>query len=108
MIKTFKRYKKNRKNKSKRRRTRRRILNGGNNEKVKCSMCEKIVNKEDTLIPQKCLNKNGKSAHRICQDCWWNKFALEGISHECPGCVKGLPLTEYKKEQPIFIDLTED
>lgn len=91
--------------------SRRRNLKGGNNDKVKCSMCEKMVNKDDTLIPRECLVKYGKSAHRICQNCWWNPetgFALEHARHNCPGCEKGLPLTHYKKEQPVLIDLTED
>jgi hypothetical protein len=54
---------------------------------------------------------HGKAAHRICQDCWWDQnigFAREEGTHRCPGCQKGLPLTEYKKDAPIFVDLTED
>jgi hypothetical protein len=96
----------------KNRRTRRRYRRGGNGEKVKCCMCEKMVDKEKSFIPRECLMSHGKNAaHRICANCWWNPetgFALENASHKCPGCVKGLPLTEYKKELPIFVDLTED
>jgi len=103
MPKSFKHYKKR---KQKPRRTRRRSLKGGDN--VKCCMCEKMVNNDDTLIPRECLNKYGKAAHRICQDCWWKEFAIEGVSHKCPGCVKGLSLTKFKKEPPILVDLTED
>lgn len=81
-------------------------------ENVKCCMCEKNVNIKDTLIPRECLIKHGsKAAHRICQDCWWDPkigFAREDVSHKCPGCIKGIPLTPYKKEEPIFMDLTED
>ena len=78
---------------------------------VKCSMCIKKINKNEGLIPAKCLMENGKSAHRICSNCWWDPlkgFALEYRSHRCPGCQKGLLLTEYKKDGPIFVDLTKD
>jgi hypothetical protein len=105
MPKSFKHYKKL---KQKRRRTRRRGLKGGEYDNVKCCICEKMVNKDDTLIPRECLNKYGKAAHRICKDCWWKEFAVEGVSHKCPGCVKGLPLTKFKKESPILVDLIED
>jgi hypothetical protein len=66
---------------------------------------------KDTFVPRECLMKHGKAAHRICEDCWWDPkkgFALETSSHKCPGCEKGLPLTQVKKEQPILVDLTED
>lgn len=93
------------------RRTRRRYRKGGNNDNVKCCMCEKIVKKDGTLVPRECLMNHGKAAHRICQDCWWDPdigFARETASHKCPGCEKGSPLTEYTKEPPILVDLTED
>lgn len=86
------------------------IMKGGQ-EQVKCSICEKTVDKNNTLVPSSCSLKHGLAAHRICQYCWWdpNKgFALEGTSHECPGCQKGLPLTAFKKNEPISIDLTDD
>ena len=95
----------------KHRRTRRKYRKGGNGDNVTCCMCERTVKKDDTLVPRECLIKYGKTAHRICQDCWWDPnigFAREDASHKCPGCQKGLPLTEYKKEAPIFVDLTED
>jgi len=83
---------------------------GGNNEK--CSMCESSVKNKTTLIPSGCLQKHGKNrAHKICDDCWWNKFAKEGVSHKCPGCEKGLPLNETGQpniKQTQVIDLTED
>jgi len=83
-----------------------------NGEKVKCSMCEKMVDKYNTFIPRVCLMTHGdKASHRICSNCWWNPttgFALENSSHKCPGCVKNLPLTVYKKEAPVFIDLTDN
>ena len=95
----------------KKRKTRRHNRRGGNGENVKCCMCERTVKKDDTLVPRECLMAHGKAAHRICNDCWWDPdmgFAREEASHKCPGCQKGFPLTEYKKEPPIFIDLTEE
>ena len=55
--------------------------------------------------------KHGMKAHRICQECWWNPetgFGKEESKHKCPGCEKGLPLTNVKPQEPIFVDLTED
>ena len=105
-----KRFKKSKKNKRKTiRKSRRRVLKAGNNDKVKCSMCEEMVNINETLIPSGCLRKHGKGAHRICQECWWNPttgFGREGVTHKCPGCEKGLPLTSFKQKEPIVIDLT--
>lgn len=93
-IKRFKKYKK-----------------GGNNEKVNCCMCEREVDKNNTLIPRACLIEHGISAHRICHDCWWNPvsgFAREDrVDHKCPGCLKRLPLTVINKEQGV-IDLISD
>jgi hypothetical protein len=87
----------------------RRCHRGGDGEQVYCCMCETIVDKRKTFIPRKCLTKYGqKAAHRICENCWWNEFAEEDAKHACPGCVKGLPLTKYKKETPIVVDLTEN
>jgi hypothetical protein len=91
--------------------SKRRKFTGGNSDQVKCCICEKIVNKENTLIPNGCLKEHGKAGHRICTECWWNPqtgFAREGITHRCPGCIKGLLLTPYKKEETITIDLTVD
>ena len=88
-----------------------RKLRADKEEKVKCCMCEKMVYLKDTLIPRECLMKHGKAAHRICEGCWWDPnrgFGLETSSHECPGCKKGLHLTKFKKEEPIFVDLTEE
>lgn len=120
MSKSFRRHKKSsrrrvktRKVRSRSRKTRShtRKLRGGNGEEVKCCMCGKMVHFKDTFVPRECLMKHGKGAHRICEDCWWDEekgFALETTSHKCPGCEKGLPLTPYKKDQPIVVDLTED
>lgn len=58
-----------------------------------CILCDKILSKKnignaytDSFIPLSCLLKNGDKGHRICGDCWWTKFAIEGKSHKCPGC----------------------
>jgi hypothetical protein len=75
---------------------------------VTCCICEKNVNKDNTFAPLQCLNKYGRATHRVCSECWWDKFAIEDISHECPGCIKGLPLTRVEKEPPIVIDLTKE
>ena len=79
-----------------------------NSEQIKCCMCEQIINNDILLVPSDCLIKYGKIAHRICSECWWSKFAIEDISHKCPGCIKGLLLTKYKKEIITFIDLSEE
>jgi len=86
-----------------------RIKGGNNSNGVECAMCGKIVSKKDTLVPSICSLQHGQRAHRICQNCWWDPntgFALENGSHQCPGCVKGLPL--LPKEKAITIDLTDD
>jgi hypothetical protein len=78
---------------------------------IKCSMCENNMNEDSMFIPSECLMKYGVISHRICQDCWWNDktgFAQESSCHKCPGCIKNIPLTEYKRQIPIFIDLTEE
>jgi len=100
------------KNRRKNKRTRKNYHRGGNGDKVRCSICGKMVNKEDTFIPSDCLMAHGnKAAHRICSKCWWDPkkgFALENVSHKCPGCVKKLPLNASKKVSPTVIDLTND
>lgn len=107
-----KKVKKSRKYKRKNnRKSRRRNFRAGNGNNVQCSMCEKMVDKNNTLVPSDCLMKHGKGAHRICTDCWWDPkegFAREDASHKCPGCVKRLPLTPFVNEAPITIDLTDD
>ena len=71
---------------------------------VQCSMCNKTEPRNKTLVPAKCLMKHGERAHRVCPDCWWDPeigFALEHAPHDCPGCKKGLPLTQPLKKKPI-------
>lgn len=62
-----------------------------------CAMCRKFTSVKNSHVPGMCLATHGLSlAHRICSKCWFDKFALEGESHTCPGCVKNLPLTDKR------------
>jgi hypothetical protein len=79
---------------------------GGNNEQVKCSICENTTHINNTLVPSKCYKLNLDKAHRICQDCWWNNFSKEKTDHTCPGCNKQLPLTTSSYNSNDVIDLT--
>ena len=69
------------------------------NVPVSCSMCDKSVSRNESLVPARCLKTHGDRAHRICQQCWWNTFAKEDVPHECPGCTRGLPLPPRVKGQ---------
>jgi hypothetical protein len=81
------------------------FLKGGAQEE--CCICDQKIKDKKLFIPSECLMKYGKiRSHKICDDCWWNTFAKEGISHSCPGCKRGLPL--HGPPPPKFIDLTED
>jgi hypothetical protein len=86
------------------------LAKGPTSDNVNCCMCGKEINKMNGLIPSQCLRTYGTNrAHRICKECWFNKFAVEGVNHSCPGCVKGLPLNgPAHKPSTIFVDLTED
>lgn len=98
-------------NKNKRFRKNKNALARGPNDSdiVKCCMCEKEISKSQGNMPVKCFTKYGANrAHRICQDCWWRKFAKEGVNHACPGCVKHLPLNGPPIDTSVVIDLTED
>ena len=95
-----KKYISNRKTKSNRKHY------GGNNEQVKCSICENTTHINNTLVPSKCYKLNLDKAHRICQDCWWNTFSKEKTDHTCPGCNKQLPLTTSSYNSNDVIDLT--
>jgi len=81
---------------------------------TQCCMCSKTLNvndKTNALIPLECLQNRGKEAHRICKECWFKPvtgFAIEGNSHKCPGCKKGLPFTPVKFKTPEMVDLTMD
>ena len=74
---------------------------------MNCCICNKKQNIENTLAPSKCLQQNMNKAHRICRDCWWDKFAIENMTHDCPGCKKNLPLTTTDNtDSNEVIDLT--
>ena len=82
---------------------------GGEND---CCMCNN-PSKDSMMTPNECLMKYGKyRSHKICRDCWWNKFAKEGVSHKCPGCQFGKPLNEnintFQQKKNTIIDLTNE
>jgi hypothetical protein len=55
----------------------------------KCCLCDTEENSLLFLTPSICLQKYGiEKSHKICQSCWWSKFAIEEKSHKCPGCSK--------------------
>jgi hypothetical protein len=115
---TSKKYlKKNRKTRTSKK-TRKNLARGPGDDVyydiTQCCICSKTLNvndKTNALIPLECLQKRGDAAHRICKECWFKPvtgFAIEGNSHKCPGCKKGLPLTRVKLKTPEMIDLTMD
>jgi hypothetical protein len=82
---------------------------GPTSDNVKCCMCGKEIDKMNGLIPGQCLRTYGAiRGHRICKECWFSKFAKEGVNHSCPGCVKGLPLNGPVHDPSVIVDLTED
>jgi len=108
---------KSKKTRSTRKSKRKNVARGPGDENydiTQCCMCNKTLNvndKTNALIPLECLRNHGLEAHRICKECWFDDedgFALEGKSHKCPGCEKGLPLTRVKVKPPEMIDLTLD
>jgi hypothetical protein len=119
---TSKKYlKKNRKTRTRTRtskKTRKNLARGPGDDDyydiTQCCMCSKTLNvndKTNALIPLECLQKRGNEAHRICKECWFKPvtgFAIEGNSHKCPGCKKGLPFTPVKFKTPEMVDLTMD
>ena len=85
------------------------LAKGPTSDNVNCCICDKEISREDSLVPAVCLSKNGDiRGHRICKECWFNGFAKEGVNHECPGCVKNLPLNGQPIDKTVVIDLTED
>jgi|LakMenEpi03Aug12_release.lakeMendotaPanAssembly.Ray.scaffolds.fasta_scaffold802988_2 hypothetical protein len=97
---------KNCKKKLYRKTQRRRRMKAGN-PKHKCCMCKKSIS-NDGLMPRTCYMKHGENAHRICEDCWWKPddgFATESETHGCPGCLKGIQLTNHSKtkKRPLII-----
>jgi hypothetical protein len=71
--------------------------------KYDCCMCGKKFKSKMPLTPSKCGRKLGDKSHKICPKCWWDKFAVEGANHKCPGC----PLESPKKSShtPEVINL---
>lgn len=68
-----------------------------NFNKVCCKCDQTFITANKMFIPVVCLQKHGKKAHKICEDCWWHPtigFAIEDGEHSCPGCKKGLPLNQ--------------
>lgn len=85
------------------------LAKGPTSDNVKCCMCGKEIDKMNGLIPGQCLRTYGAiRGHRICKECWFSKFAKEGVNHSCPGCVKGLPLNGPAHDPSVIVDLTED
>jgi hypothetical protein len=77
---------------------------------IHCCICEKEVHRNNTMTPSICYRKYMNKSHRICSYCWFNPdtgFALENRSHECPGCIKKLPLTKVSYDKTEVIDLTD-
>jgi hypothetical protein len=68
--------------------------------KLLCCMCNENIGINGTkelksFIPSECLQKWGSiRAHKICEVCWWEKFALENSCHKCPGCLNVYPLNK--------------
>jgi len=85
--------------------TKRSYKKGGSEEE--CCICDQKLGDKKSFIPSGCLMKHGKiRSHKICDKCWWDSFAQEGVSHKCPGCKKDKPL--HGPPPPKIIDLTED
>lgn len=114
------RKQKTRRHKNKRSTRKRNQLAGGPKTKkpmslsgpVDCCICGQTHKRNTMLVPLACLQKNKETAHRICQDCWWSEFAIEGADHKCPGCIKQLPLTpplQHIKPKPEdIIEISSD
>jgi len=89
--------------------TRRHRMKAGN-PNHKCCICGKSIH-NDGLMPRSCYMKHGENAHRICQECWWNEntgFAKENAVHGCPGCLKGLQLTNHSKIKTKPLKISRD
>ena len=46
----------------------------------KCILCNDEVG---TLIPRQCW---APISHKMCEECWFHKFAPEHLCHYCPAC----------------------
>ncbi len=87
--------------------TRRRMKAG--KPKHECCICGKSMS--DGLMPRSCYMKHGEHSHRICQDCWWDPntgFANETSTHGCPGCLKGMEITNNNKPKKPLLTINEN
>ncbi len=71
--------------------------------------------RERDLIPGQCYKKYGLRGHRVCYECWHegkngNPSFIDSASHKCPGCVHGMPLTDFpfKKSSQVVEILDSD
>ena len=71
--------------------------------------------RERDLIPGQCYKKYGLRGHRVCYGCWHegkngNPSFIDSASHKCPGCVRGMPLTDFpfKKSSQVVEILDSD
>ena len=77
-----------------------RIIRG---DQLMCSMCDMVLDYNDTyFFPALCYRLYGVNAHKICNNCWWTRFALEGGNHPCPGCIRGIPI--FIDKRVVYID----
>ena len=76
-----------------------------------CSMCERKLGSV-YMKPSKCAQKYGFSkCHRVCEKCWFGRFALENKNHQCPGCLKKMKLSpkeRRKASEVIVVNLLND
>ena len=77
------------------RKTMKNVAKGG---PYNCCMCGTDFESVLPLSPSACVKKNKEKSHKICQECWWGKFAVEGVSHNCPGC------PPEPKKRPVIIE----
>lgn len=55
---------------------------------------------EGELNPGQCQKSK---RHRLCSKCWFDEFAIEGISHKCPGCLS-TGVSVYRPGEIIELD----
>jgi hypothetical protein len=84
--KTRKNRKTNINNKKYSRKYRKTMKNVARGRSYNCCMCNKDFESELPFSPSACFRKLGEKSHKICPDCWWEKFAIEGANHKCPAC----------------------
>lgn len=86
-IKKTKNTKNSKNNRKYLRKTMKNVAKGRKGKAYKCCMCNKKFKSIAPLSPSACVMRNGKEkSHKICENCWWDKFAIEGVDHKCPGC----------------------